>query len=292
MNETFRGVFPALLTPFDKSGAVNYGALRALVRWSLDKGVNGFYVCGSTSEAFLLTNEERKKILETVRDETAGKAAVIAHVGGIGQDMAVDLARHAKAAGADAVSSVPPFYYGFSFEEIKSYYFALADVGLPVVLYNFVPAGGAKLTMGHFTEFLSDPRFLGVKHTSSDFFLLERLKAFRSDAVIFNGYDEMFLSGLVAGADGGIGSTYNCMAEKYVAIEKAFRAGDIAAAQAEQKRANAVIASLLECGVIPGCKVLCRHLGYDLGACRKPFRELTEEEERRLIGVYEENVRE
>lgn len=289
MNPVFHGVFPALLTPFDASGAVNYNALRELVQWNLGKGVNGFYVCGSTSEAFLLTGDERKKIVETVCAEAAGKAAVIAHVGCIGQDMAVDLARHAKEAGADAVSSVPPFYYGFSFEEIKSYYFALAEVGLPVVLYNFVPAGGARLTAAQFMEFLSDPRFLGVKHTSSDFFLLERLKAFRPDAVIFNGYDEMFLSGLAAGADGGIGSTYNFMAEKYIAIEKAFRNGDLAAAQAEQKKANAIIAALLDCGVMPGCKALCRHLGLDLGECRKPFRTLTEDQTRRLVAVYEEN---
>ena len=290
MNELFHGVFPALLTPFDKAGAVNYDALRALVRWNLDKGVNGFYVCGSTSEAFLLTNDERKRIVETVCGEVAGRAAVIAHVGCIGQEMAVDLVRHAKDAGADAISSVPPFYYGFSFAEIKDYYFALAEVGLPVVLYNFVPAGGAKLTAAQFEEFLSDPRFLGVKHTSSDFFMLERLKAFRPDAVIFNGYDEMFLSGLIAGADGGIGSTYNFMAEKYIAIEKAFRAGDLAAARAEQHRANNIIAALLTYGVLPGAKVLCRHLGLDLGECRKPFRELTEEQERALVRVYEENM--
>lgn len=290
MNELFHGVFPALLTPFDKAGAVNHDALRALVRFNLDKGVNGFYVCGSTSEAFLLTHDERKQVMETVCNEVAGKAAVIAHVGCVGQDMAVDLARHAKAAGADAVSSVPPFYYGFSFEEIKAYYFALAEVGLPVFIYNFTAAGGAKLTADNFTEFLSDPRFLGVKHTSSDFFLLERLKAFRPDAVIFNGYDEMFLSGLVAGADGGIGSTYNFMAEKYIAIEKAFRAGDVAAAQAEQRRANNVIAALLQYGVIPSCKALCRHIGLDLGECRKPFRRLTEEETRELVRVYEKNV--
>ena len=289
MNPVFHGVFPALLTPFDASGAVNYNALRELVQWNLGKGVNGFYVCGSTSEAFLLTGDERKKIVETVCAEAAGKAAVIAHVGCIGQDMAVDLARHAKEAGADAVSSVPPFYYGFSFEEIKSYYFALADVGLPVFIYNFTAAGGARLTAAQFMEFLSDPRFLGVKHTSSDFFLLERLKAFRPDAVIFNGYDEMFLSGLAAGADGGIGSTYNFMAEKYIAIEKAFHNGDLAAAQAEQKKANAIISALLDCGVMPGCKALCRHLGLDLGECRKPFRTLTEDQTRRLIAVYEDN---
>lgn len=289
MHLLFHGVFPALLTPFDAAGAVNYDALRELVRWNLDKGVNGFYVCGSTSEAFLLSNDERKKIVETVCAEVAGKAAVIAHVGCIGQDMAVELARHAEEAGADAISSVPPFYYGFSFAEIKNYYFALADTGLPVVLYNFVPAGGARLTAAQFMEFLSDPRFLGVKHTSSDFFLLERLKAFRPDAVIFNGFDEMFLSGLAAGADGGIGSTYNFMAEKYIAIEQAFRAGDIAAAQAEQKKANAIIQVLLEYGVMPGAKALCRHLGLDLGNCRKPFRTLTEEQAAHLIAVYEEN---
>lgn len=289
MNELFHGVFPALLTPFDKSGAVNYDALRALVRCNLQKGVNGFYVCGSTSEAFLLTNEERKTILETVRDETAGKAAVIAHVGCIGQDMAVDLARHAKAVGADAISSVPPFYYGFSFAEIKDYYFALSDEGLPVFIYNFTAAGGAKLTTDHFREFLADPRFIGVKHTSSDFFMLERLKTYRPDAVIFNGYDEMFLSGLAAGADGGIGSTYNFMAEKYVAIEKLFRAGDLEAARAEQNRANNIIAALLQYGVMPSCKVLCRHIGLDLGECRRPFRALTEEQERMLIDVYEKN---
>ena len=289
MNDRFHGVFPALLTPYDKTGAVDHGALRALVRYNLEKGVNGFYVCGSTSEAFLLTHEERKAIVETICDEVAGKAAVIAHVGCIGQDMALDLARHAKDAGADAVSSVPPFYYGFSFEEIKRYYFALTEAGLPVVIYNFTAAGGAKLTTAQFMEFLSDPRFLGVKHTSSDFFMLERLKAFRPDAVIFNGYDEMFLSGLAAGADGGIGSTYNFMAEKYLAIERHFRAGELAAAQAEQRRANNIIAALLQFGVIPGCKALCRHIGLDLGECRRPFTPLTEEQTRALVNVYEEN---
>ena len=59
----FHGIFPALLTPFDKNGEINYSALKKLVRFNLDKGVNGFYVCGSTSEAFLMSMDERKKVL-------------------------------------------------------------------------------------------------------------------------------------------------------------------------------------------------------------------------------------
>lgn len=289
MNEKFHGIVPALLTPFSADGSVNYKALKQLVRYNLDKGVSGFYVCGSTSEAFLLTSDERKNILETVLEENNGQGFIIAHVGQIGEAHAIDLAKHAKAAGADAVSSVPPFYYGFSFNEIKKYYFDIADVGLPVFIYNFVAAGGAKLSTDNFREFLADKRFIGVKHTSSDFYMLERLKAFRPDAVIFNGFDEMCLSGLVMGADGAIGSTYNFMAEKFIAIEKAFRAGDIAAAQAEQKKANNIIEALIKVGVMPGEKVLCKHLGLDLGVCRKPFSELTPEQEETLIKVYEEN---
>lgn len=289
MNEKFHGVFPALLTPFFADGSVNYKALRQLVRFNLDKGVSGFYVCGSTSEAFLLTSDERRNILETVLEENNGQAAVIAHVGQIGEAHAVELAKHAKAAGADAVSSVPPFYYGFSFNEIKNYYYDIADVGLPVFIYNFVAAGGAKLSTDNFKEFLADKRFIGVKHTSSDFYMLERLKAFRPEAVIFNGFDEMFLSGLVMGADGGIGSTYNFMAEKFITIEKNFREGRIAEAQTEQKKANNIIEALIRVGVMPGEKALCRYLGIDLGVCRKPFAALTPEQEEVLIRVYEEN---
>ena len=290
MNSKFHGVFPALLTPYKESGEVNTDALRELVRYNLAKGVTGFYVCGSTSEAFLLSNDERKKIVETVCDENAGRAAVIAHVGCIGEDMALDLARHAKAAGADAISSVPPFYYGFTFDEIKKYYFDLADTGMPVIIYNFVAAGGAKLSTDNFIEFLSDERFIGVKHTSSDFFMLERLKKFRPDAAVFNGYDEMFLSGLIAGADGGIGSTYNFMAEKYVKIEKLFRAGDIDGAREEQRRANNITETLIRYGVMPGAKLICRHIGLDLGVCRRPFGVIPEDKAKIIIDTYEENM--
>ncbi len=290
MSKKLGGVFTALLTPFANDGSVDYKALKKLVRFNLDKGVSGFYVGGSTSEAFLLTSDERKNILETVAEENNGVGAIIAHIGCIGENHALELANHAKGVGVDAVSSVPPFYYGFSYDEIRNYYFDIADVGVPVIIYNFVAAGGAKLSTENFRDFLSDKRFIGVKHTSSDFFMLERLKAFREDAVVFNGFDEIFISGLAAGADGGIGSTYNFMAEKFINIEKLFRENKIAEAFAEQRRANNIIEVLCKFGVMPSEKVLCKYLGVDLGTCRKPFRTLTAEQEEILISVYKENV--
>lgn len=137
------------------------------------------------------------------------------------------LARHAEKAGADAVSSIPPFYYGFSFECIQNDYFAIADaVSIPVIIYNFPANSGVKLTTVNVRVFLNDPRFLGVKHTSNDFFMLQQMKGIRDDVVIDNGYDEMFLSGIAAGADGGIGNTYHFMAEKFIAIRKHMLAGE------------------------------------------------------------------
>lgn len=277
--KNFRGVIPALLTPFTNSGDINYNALRKLVRMNLNKGVAGFYVCGSTAEAFLLSLDERKKILETVVDENNGQATIISHVGCISQDQAAELARHAKENGADAMSSIPPFYFGFSWEEIRDYYFGLVDaVDLPMFIYNFPGNSGVKLTVDNVQTFLRDPRFIGVKHTSSDYYMLERFKHTREDVIVYNGYDEMFLSGIAMGADGGIGSTYNFMAEKFIRIMKLCEEGKLPEARAEQHRANNILEFLMRVGIMPGEKAILNRMGIDIGACRKPFRQLTEAE--------------
>lgn len=109
----FSGIFPALMTPFDEAGNVDRASLRRLVRVNMEKGVDGFYACGSSAEAFLLTDAQRMDVLETVMGEVNHAVPVIAHVGCIGQEQAVILARHATKMGADAVSAVPPFYYPF-----------------------------------------------------------------------------------------------------------------------------------------------------------------------------------
>ena len=130
------------------------------------------------------------------------------------------------------------------------------------------------------SQFLLDDRFIGIKYTSNDFFTMERCKTAFPNKLVYNGYDEMFLAGLSMGADGGIGSTYNFMTDKFVKIKKLFEENKIAQAQALQQEVNGIIAVLCSIGVMQAEKEVLNQLGFDFGICRKPFGELTEEQKK------------
>ncbi|NLC69480.1 MAG: N-acetylneuraminate lyase [Clostridiaceae bacterium] len=279
MNSKFRGIFPALLTPFTGEDQINKQALGQLVKMNIDKGVDGFYVGGSTAEAFLMSLDERKEILEIVLEECSNQVTIIAHVGFISTNNAIELAKHAQALGADAISSIPPFYYNFSFDEIKRYYFDLLNaVDLPLIIYNFPSFSGVTFDSANIGAFLDNKRIIGIKHTSSDFFSLERFKQYRNDIIVYTGYDEMFLSGLAAGADGGIGSTYNFMAEKFIEIKQLFDNNRVDEAKIIQNKVNNIIEVLVKVGVFQGEKAILEMMGIPMGNCRKTFKTLTPEE--------------
>lgn len=273
----FAGIFPALLTPFDKNGKINEKELLRLVDYNAKKGVRGFYVCGSTGEAFLLSTEERKEVMRIVK-EAAPDLTLIAHIGSLNESDAISLGKHARALGYDAVSSVAPYYYKFSFEEIKGYYTRLADASeLPMLVYHIPAFSGVSMGMKEMRVFLEDERFMGIKYTSNDFFTLEQCKSAFPHKIVYNGYDEMLSAGLAMGADGGIGSTYNFMAEKFVKIYELFRAQRLEEARAIQKEANRIITVLCRFGVMQAEKEVLNQLGFDFGECRPPFAPLSEE---------------
>lgn len=279
MNSGFDGIFPALLTPFDSNGKINHGALVALIEWNLKKGVNGFYVGGSTAEAFLLSEEERISVYRTVAQTVNGRATLIAHVGSISTEQAIRFGKAAQSLGYNAISAVAPFYYKFSFEQIKKYYYDIVDaVSLPMIIYNFPNFSGVNLSVEQVSEFFCDDRFIGIKHTSNDFFALEQFKSRFPDKKVFNGFDEMLLSGLAMGADGGIGSTYNFMAEKYILIFRLWKEGKYDEALKIQKECNRIIKALCRVGVMEGEKEVLCQLGFDFGNARSPFSVLSEEQ--------------
>ena len=279
--EKFGGIFPALLTPFDKDDNVNVKALGELIDLNLNKGVDGFYVNGSTAEVFLLDDEERKLIYRTCAERAGGKATLIAHIGAISTKKAIEMAKYAKECGYDAISAVAPFYYKFNFDQIKKHYFDIVDaVDLPMIVYNFPNFSGVNLSVGQVSEFLTDKRFIGIKHTSNDYFALSSFKSAFPDKVIYNGFDEMFLSGLSMGADGGIGSTYNFMAEKFIEIRKLFNEGKNEEALKIQRAANNIITALCQIGVMEGEKEVLCQMGLDFGHSRAPYSVLTAEQKR------------
>lgn len=288
MKKNYSGVYAALVTPYDSFGQVSHTQLRKLVRYLINKGIDGFYVGGSTAEAFLLSDNERRAVLETVVSENNGARPVISHVGAISTDTASSLARFAERCGADAISAISPFYYKFSKDEIAGYYLdIMAASSLPMFVYNFPNLSGFALTEDVLDTLRQSPTLMGVKFTSSDFFLMERIKTKHPELIVWNGFDEMLLSGLIMGADGGIGSTYNCMAPLIRGIYSSFRRGNIELASALQRRANTVIQAICRYGVFPSVKTILSFEGIDCGGCRRPFRPISEEGKAELRTLYE-----
>lgn len=273
-----KGIYTALLTPFDGNGRINEKALEQLILHNIKMGVQGFYVGGSTAEAFLLSTDERKQVMDICR-AVAPNHRLIAHIGSLNEAEALVLSLHARELGYDAISSVSPFYYKFTFAEIRDYYFRLAEhSGMPMIIYHFPAFTGVSLGVKEIGTFLDREEFIGMKFTSNDFFTLEQVRAAFPNKLIYNGYDEMFLAGLSMGADGGVGSTYNFMADKFVKIQTLFRESRIAEAQALQREANRIITILCQIGVMQAEKEVLNQLGIPLGTCRKPFGEPTEEQ--------------
>lgn len=279
MAVNLRGVMAALLTPFDGQQKLDKESLRRLVRFNLRQGVDGLYVGGSTGEAFVQSGTERQEVLEIVAEEAKGKMTLIAHVGCVSTLESQQLARVAVGYGYDAVSAVTPFYYPFSFEEHCAHYQAIIESadGLPMVVYNIPALSGVKLTLDQINTLVTLPGVGALKQTSGDLFQMEQIRRAHPDLVLYNGYDEIFASGLLAGADGGIGSTYNIMGWRYQGMVAALKVGDVAKAQQLQCECNKVIDLLIKTGVFRGLKTVLHYMDVvSVPLCRKPFAPVDE----------------
>lgn len=280
----FKGIYTALATPFSNDGKVDLEAIKTLIDYNLKMKPSGFFVGGSTAEAFLQSIDERKQVLKTVKEYVGDKLPLIAHIGCISTEDAKALAKYAEELGYDAISSVAPFYHKFAFEQIKKYFFDLVDsVNIPLFIYNIPEFTNVTFTFEQLSELFQNKKITGIKHTSGDYYLLRRLKSAFPEKTVFNGYDETFLAGLVMGADGGIGGHFNYMADKFVEIYNLFCEGKITEAMDCQEKATKIIDIVCEYGLLPSVKAILKAKGIDCGNCREPFRIFTDEEEKALL---------
>ena len=285
------GIYPALPTPMGADGQINGANLRRLVDFVIAQGVDGLYVGGSTAESFHLSEDERKKIAEIVLDQAGGKVKVIVHTGAGGTDAALRLSKHARAHGADAISSVPPIYFKYTTDEIIGYYLDLIEQSdMPLVVYNIPAFTGINMTQGPIRELFKHPRVVALKHTNTNMYELERVLSHNPSLIALNGYDEAFLSGLSMGANGMIGSTVNFMARKFINLRHAFLGGRHAEALKLQTEVNEVVETMVEVGVFNAVKYAMTLRGVDCGSCRSPFKPLTEADKQRVKAILEKNL--
>ena len=266
------GILPALVTPVNDDGAFQVRPYEQLLDRVYEAGVQGVYVCGQTGEGFQLSRADRQTATECAVRSSPKPAKVIVHVGAPTTAEAVALAQHASRSGAHLVSSLPPAG-NYSFDEIRQYYEAIASASdVPLLIYYFPSMAPAIRTTEQVLELCSIPNVVGLKFTDSDFYRMWAIR--QSGAVVFAGSDEMLLAGLIMGANGGIGSTYNLIAPQFVKMYELVESGRWEEARAVQQRINIFIQALLKYPVHSAIKLVLSWTGIDCGNCIPPRREL------------------
>ena len=277
----YRGIFPAFYACYDESGAVSPERVRAFTRYLIGKGVTGLYVGGSSGECIYQSVEERKLLLENVMTEAKGRIVVIAHVACNNTADSRELAAHAESLGVDAIAAIPPIYFHLPPYAIAKYWNDISEAApnTDFIIYNIPQLAGVALSSALLREMLQNPRVIGVKNSSMP---VQDIEMWRDEgAIVFNGPDEQLLSGLAAGAVGGIGGTYAAMPELYLSIFRLFHAGEIARAREIQDACCHVIYKMCSCkgnmyAVIKG--ILREQGGPDIGGVRAPLYELQPED--------------
>ena len=276
-----RGAYAAMFTPFDAAGRVNEEMIEKLVEHGLANGLVGFYLTGSTGEGFLLSNDERKVVMERAAKAVAGRAKLIAHVGCVATDDAVELARFAAKVGIDWVSSVAPVYFGQTFEAAYRHYERISNAtDLPFMIYSIKAA----VVPSRDVRFFDLPNVKGMKYTGTDYFAVQclrrKLVEKGKEAIFFAGRDEQLVCALAFRNvfSGGIGTTYNIIPRHFAEICRMSFAGDAEGAARMQDEANRVVELMIESENWSYRKAMMKYIGLDCGPYRYPYAPLTDAE--------------
>ncbi len=288
MHYHLSGLIPATFTPLNTDGSLNLGLIEPMVDFLISQKLTGLYVCGSTGEGVSLSTAERKTVAAAFVKATRGRVPVILQVGHTSLVEAQELAAHAQEIGADAISAVPPFYFkpatleanvrcmaqiAGAAPDLPFYYYHIPQMtGVQVDVASLLAAGGRVI-----------PNLVGAKYSIHDVYNVQAAAELENGRFnLLFGSDEMLLSGLAAGAQGAVGTTYNFAAPVFNRIVSAFAANDIATAQRHQGQMVAMIRLVASYGGVPAFKAVMKFLGFDCGPVRLPLQSLTPQKEEEL----------
>ena len=289
MEEQLKGLYAALLVPFDENGQVKEEGLKQIAKNAIEvEQLDGLYVNGSSGENFLISKEQKKQIFKVVKEAVGNDVKLIAQVGSLDLNEAIELGKYATNLGYDALSAVTPFYYPFSFEEIKQYYFDVIEATQnKMIIYAIPDLTGVNISINQFEELFDNEKIVGVKYTAPNFFLLERIRKAFPDKLILSGFDEMLVQAVISGVDGAIGSTYNVNGRRARQIYDLAREGKVEEAYKIQHDTNNIIETVLSMGIYPTLKEILKTRGIDGGVPKRPFSPFNEANRKELNQLIE-----
>jgi len=284
-NAKYKTLFPAVMTTLTPDGTrLNESTQRDVIRQLLSWGAKGFYPCGTTGEGPRLDLDERMRVAEIAKEEIGDKATLIVHVGYAELGLSKRLAKHAAEINADAISAVTP--QNIDASALPAYYDSIIQAGqLPMFVYFFPELTGEKLTLEMVDDLFAVDGVVGAKCTFRDSYLLERIIRHHPEKIILSGHDECLVFGLMTGATGAVGATYNFTLPEFLRIQSLVAEHRYSEALSYQKDLNDLIQQFLEiCGtvVVPGVKYSFeQRTGIEVGPCRD-VEPLTDEQKARI----------
>src|SRR6476619_1230011 len=223
----FQGSLTALVTPF-KNGALDEAAFRGLVSWQIEQGSHGLVPVGTTGESPTLSHDEHNRVVELCLDEAKGRVPVIAGAGSNSTREAIDLAKHAEKAGADAVLVVTPYYNKPTQEGMYHHFKAVNDaIGIPIIIYNIPPRSVVDLSVETMTRLFELKNIAGVKDATANLARVSlQRQAMGPDFIQLSGEDMTALGFMAHGGHGCISVTSNVAPRLCADMQEACLAGD------------------------------------------------------------------
>ena len=285
MTTSLRGVLTALTTPFDSEENIDFDALGRVVDRSIDGGVDGLVVGGSTAEFASMSAEERQTMVDFVIDRAAGRVPVVAQTGATTTKEAIRHSLAAQRSGADVLMIVTPYYEPLTLAETIDYITAVATaVDIDVMLYNIPGATGVNLdpdTIRRLAEEVDNIRY--IKDSSADWEQALKLIHHHSDVIgTFIGWDSYIYSGLVEGAAGMVAGAANVVPAEIVSVSTKIAEGDLHGALAEWKRLYPVIDAMISEPFIQAVKTGLELQGEPVGSPRRPMADTDPEARGRI----------
>lgn len=276
-NRKLRGSLTALVTPF-RNGALDEEAFRAHVDWQIESGTNGLVPVGTTGESPTLSHDEHKRVVEWCVDEARGRVPVVAGAGSNNTAEAIELARHAEQAGADAVLVVTPYYNKPTQEGLYQHFKAIdAALGIPIIIYNIPPRSVVDMSVATMARLYELRNIAGVKDATANLARVsQQRQALGTDFIQLSGEDMTALAYNAAGGHGCISVVSNVAPGLCAELQGKSLEGDFAGALQVQDRLTPLHdAIFLEPG-LAGAKCGLALLGRGNEEIRLPMLPVTE----------------